>query len=352
MVEFKDYMRVAVLMSGGVDSSVASYLLLKKGYDIEGVFLHMYPNSLCCSEVALERAREFAKRFNFPFRVLDVEKAFRKFVVEDFISSYSKGLTPNPCVVCNKFIKFGIFFDYALSELNSQFIASGHYVRIKKFGERFLLLKGVDETKDQAYMLYALSQNVLSRLIFPLGDYRKREVKEIANGIALSMNFGGESEDLCFVNGDYKSFLNNYISSRIGKIVDEGGRVLGEHNGVHLFTIGQREGLGISGKEPLYVIELDGMNNIVKVGSREKAFKSILIAEDVNLIPFGDFEGELRATAKVRYKGEEKPCIIRKEGINYIVKFDEPQFAITPGQSIVFYNGEVVLGGGKIKEVL
>lgn len=345
-------MRVAVLMSGGVDSSITSYLLLKKGFDVLGVFLHMYPQSLCCSEEALVRAREFSNRFNFPFYVLYVEEAFRKCVVQNFISSYEKGLTPNPCVICNKFIKFDLFLNYALKDLKADFIASGHYARIKEVDKRFLLLRGLDPLKDQSYMLYALNQDVLSKLILPLGEYKKEEIKSIAKEIAIDIDFGRESEDLCFVNKDYKAFLKKYISTKRGKIISLNGETLGEHNGVHLFTIGQREGLGISSSNPLYVIELDAENNIVKVGPKSEAYKRSLIVQNINLIPFDTIDSEINVGAKVRYRGEEKPCRVKRDNNYLYVTFLEPQFAITPGQAIVFYDGEIIIGGGTIKKVL
>jgi len=345
-------MKVAVLMSGGIDSSIASYLLLKEGFEVTGVFIKMYPQSLRRSDEALNRAKNFSNKIKFPFYVIDALEDFHKYVIQDFISSYENGFTPNPCVVCNKYIKFGLFLNYALNELNVDFIASGHYARIKKENSRYLLLKGIDPLKDQSYMLYTLTQDVLSRLIFPLGEYKKEDVKKIAEDLAINFDFGNESEDLCFVNKDYKSFLNKYIAPKKGKIVSVTGEVLGEHNGIHLFTIGQREGLGISSSQPLYVIELDPKNNIVKVGPKSEAYKRNLIVENINLIPSDSLVEEIKVTAKVRYRGEEKPCIVKREE-NYIyVTFLEPQFAITPGQSIVFYNKDIVIGGGIIKEVL
>ncbi len=345
-------MKVAVLMSGGIDSSIASYLLLKEGFEVTGVFIKMYPQSLRRSDEALNRAKNFSNKIKFPFYVIDALEDFHKYVIQDFISSYENGFTPNPCVVCNKYIKFGLFLNYALNELNVDFIASGHYARIKKENSRYLLLKGIDPLKDQSYMLYTLTQDVLSRLIFPLGEYKKEDVKKIAEDLAINFDFGNESEDLCFVNKDYKSFLNKYIAPKKGKIVSVTGEVLGEHNGIHLFTIGQREGLGISSSQPLYVIELDPKNNIVKVGPKSEAYKRNLIVENINLIPFDSLIEEIKVTAKVRYRGEEKPCLVKREEDYIYVTFLEPQFAITPGQSIVFYNKDIVIGGGIIKEVL
>lgn len=345
-------MKVAVLMSGGIDSSIASYLLLKEGFEVTGVFIKMYPQSLRRSDEALNRAKNFSNKIKFPFYVIDALEDFHKYVIQDFISSYENGFTPNPCVVCNKYIKFGLFLNYALNELNVDFIASGHYARIKKENSRYLLLKGIDPLKDQSYMLYTLTQDVLSRLIFPLGEYKKEDVKKIAEDLAINFDFGNESEDLCFVNKDYKSFLNKYIAPKKGKIVSVTGEVLGEHNGIHLFTIGQREGLGISSSQPLYVIELDPKNNIVKVGPKSEAYKRNLIVENIYLIPFDSLIEEIKVTAKVRYRGEEKPCLVKREEDYIYVTFLEPQFAITPGQSIVFYNKDIVIGGGIIKEVL
>ena len=345
-------MKVAVLMSGGIDSSIASYLLLKEGFEVTGVFIKMYPQSLRRSDEALNRAKNFSNKIKFPFYVIDALEDFHKYVIQDFISSYENGFTPNPCVVCNKYIKFGLFLNYALNELNVDFIASGHYARIKKENSRYLLLKGIDPLKDQSYMLYTLTQDVLSRLIFPLGEYKKEDVKKIAEDLAINFDFGNESEDLCFVNKDYKSFLNKYIAPKKGKIVSVTGEVLGEHNGIHLFTIGQREGLGISSSQPLYVIELDPKNNIVKVGPKSEAYKRNLIVENINLIPSDSLVEEIKVTAKVRYRGEEKPCLVKREEDYIYVTFLEPQFAITPGQSIVFYNKDIVIGGGIIKQVL
>jgi tRNA-specific 2-thiouridylase len=241
--------------------------------------------------------------------------------------------------------------DYAVNSLNADYISSGHYAIVEKSENRYLLKKTIDPKKDQSYVLYSLKQDVLSKLILPLGVYEKSEIRIIASEISDDFDFGKESEDLCFVEGDYREYLKQFINEKTGFIVDANGKILGKHQGIHMYTIGQREGLGISNKTPLYVIDIDPAKNNIIVGEREEAFSISLIADNINFIPFDILDKKIEATAKIRYKSEEKPCTIEPYEDKIKVTFNEPQFAITKGQSIVFYNKDYVIGGGIIREV-
>jgi tRNA-uridine 2-sulfurtransferase len=343
--------KVAVLMSGGVDSSTAAYLLKKVGYEVVGVYLKMFSPTTGDLAEPFDKVKTVCRNIDIPFYCLDVQNEFKDKIINNFVESYKNALTPNPCVVCNKYIKFGIFMDYVINELNVDNISSGHYANIEKANNRFLLKKARDPRKDQSYVLYTLKQDVLSRLILPLGLIEKTEVRQTAKKLITGLDFGEESEDLCFVEGNYKKYLKGYIPEKAGFIIDRTGKVLGKHFGTHLFTIGQREGLGISNKTPLYVIDIDSVKNNIIVGEREEAFNSNLIADNINFIPFDVLDKKIEVSAKVRYKGEEKSCTLEPFEAKLKVTFNEPQFAITKGQSIVFYDNDYVIGGGIIKEV-
>lgn len=341
--------RVALLMSGGVDSSVAACLLLEQGYQVTGIHMKLFTFGPSEQKTASWiNVQEVARKLGISCQLLDLQSVFKEKVVDTFIDSYRSGRTPNPCVVCNKTIKFGVFFDYAMSELQADYIASGHYARIIRNHDLVSLAKAVDTKKDQSYFLYQLNQPILNRLLLPLGNLTKPAVKLLAQQFSLSTDFGKESEDICFIPGDFHSFIPGHISDQPGTIIDKTGKILGHHQGIHYYTIGQRQGLGISSKEPLYVIAIDPLFRTILVGNREQAYQTEVFVNHLHWISGVAPSTETLLKAKVRYRGEEKYCHIEKEVACSRVVFEEPQFAVTRGQSIVFYENDLVLGGGVI----
>jgi len=344
-----DSKQVALLMSGGVDSSVAACLLLEQGYSVYGVHLKLFTfGDVALKKAAWAKVKDVTQNLGIPCKLLDLEEVFKTQVIDPFIQSYRDGYTPNPCVVCNKTIKFGAFFDYAVKELGADFISSGHYARILPIQDSLVLAKAVDTKKDQSYFLYQLDQTILSKLILPLGSLTKPEVRELTKQFSLLTDFGKESEDVCFFPGDFKSFIPDWIMDKPGPVIDRSGKILGSHKGIHYYTIGQRQGLGIASSVPLYITNLDPIKNAVVVGSREEASARELFVQNIHWIHGSMPAPDVSLKAKVRYRGVEKTVQICKSGEGYRVTFDEPQFAITKGQSIVFYDGEYVLGGGVI----
>lgn len=340
---------VALLMSGGVDSSVAACLLLAQGFKVTGVHLKLFTFGLQeQKEENWIKVKDVCQKLNIPCQLLDLETVFKKKVIDSFTQSYQQGTTPNPCVVCNKTIKFGAFPDYAKENLGADYISSGHYARIVQNHHSIGLAKATDSKKDQSYFLYQLNQELLKQLILPLGPLTKPEVRELAKRFSLTTNFGKESEDVCFIHGDFQSFIQGKISNHPGAIIDKKGNILGHHKGIHYYTVGQRQGLGISSSDPLYVIDLDPDRNTVMVGYRKDAYQTELYLSSIHWISGSPPPKELILKAKVRYRGEEKFCHIVQENDGFRVIFEEPQFAITKGQSIVFYENEQVLGGGVI----
>jgi tRNA-specific 2-thiouridylase len=361
---------VAVGMSGGVDSSVAAYLLKQQGYDIVGVTMKIWKGGEGNKEFKksgcygpgeagdIEAAQKVAKELGIPHHVLDLHTEYDQTVLKYFREEYLSGKTPNPCVVCNQKIKFGLLLDKAQqSDIAFDFFATGHYARIdprpktQDSRSAFYLRKAIDTKKDQTYFLYRLTQEQLAKVIFPLGGLLKDEVKKIASQIGFK-DLADKPESQDFYEGDCYGDFFEHGDSQPGDIIDTSGHVLGQHNGFINYTIGQRKGLNIGGlKEPLYVIALDSQNNKVIVGPREKLMAKALIAEDLNWISIPTIETPLKATAKIRSTQSEKPCTITSLDVNRVrVDFDEPQMAITPGQSIVFYSGDIVLGGGVIQQ--
>jgi len=345
----KNTKKIAVAMSGGVDSSVAAALLKEKGYDVIGVTMRLWLGSSsgerCCSISNIEDAENVAKQLGIPHHVLDLQEIFKRTIVDHFISEYERGRTPNPCVRCNRLIKFGALLK-KIRELGADNIATGHYARIEKAGGRYILKKGVDPKKDQSYFLYALSQKALSKTIFPVGDLTKQEVRKIAKKFKLKVADKEESQEICFVEDDFGKLM----SAKEGKIVDLEGKVLGMHKGYQLYTIGQRRGLGLSRKDPAYVMKIDAKTNTITVGDRGDVYGDDLIAGDLNWVSADKIDKPANVTAKIRYnsmESEAKILPLSKEKIK--VTFSKPQFAITPGQSIVFYDGDVVVGGGIIQ---
>jgi len=363
--------KIIVAMSGGVDSSVAAALLKKTHFDVVGVFMKFWSASdksglsrtwnRRCSPEAEKRARKVAQILNIPFYVLNFEKEFKKRVVDYFIKEIKEGKTPNPCVVCNKEIKFGLLLEKALA-LGANFVATGHYVRTNLTSKFFKshaiaskikkvkLLRGKDKKKDQSYFLWHLTQEQLRHILFPIGDYTKTQVKNLAKKFKLPVLEINESQEICFIKDGIDDFLLRHLKLKPGKIIDKQGNILGEHQGLHFYTLGQRKGIGLAGG-PWYVLEKDSKRNILIVTKDERDLeKQELIAAEVNWISGEVPELPLEIKAKVRYKSPLSSAIIKKSsGGCYKVIFKKPQRAITPGQSVVFYKGEEVLGGGIIR---
>jgi tRNA-uridine 2-sulfurtransferase len=359
--------RVVVAMSGGVDSSVAAALLKEKGFDVTGITMNLFslPKELCrsdelrscCGWKATEDAHEVALRLGIPHFVADFRREFERSVIADFCREYGRGRTPNPCIRCNEQIKFTLLLDRA-RRLGADYIATGHHARVvfSRAGKRYLLKKGKDKAKDQSYFLYSLTQDQLSRTLMPIGNLTKREVREMAKKWNLPVAAKPESQEICFVPvGRYPEFLKKRIPQafRPGPVKDTSGRIMGEHNGIISFTIGQRRGMGIAAPHPLYVISIDGKENTIVVGTESDLCRKKLLASSVNLISMAKLEGPVKAKAKIRYKQEESRVLITPASRRQVlVEFETPQRAITPGQSVVFYERDVVIGGGIIEKAL
>ena len=337
-------------MSGGVDSSVAAALMAETYDACAGATL-----KLCGSGADVNDAREAASALGIPFHVLDFSSCFRDEVIRYFAESYEEGLTPNPCVRCNHKIKFGLLFSRAL-ELGFDCLATGHYARTEKSGGRWLLKKAADRQKDQSYVLYTLAQDTLARVLFPLGGLAKSEVREIALARGLSSAGKKESQDICFVpGGDYGAFIESYTGKKYpeGDILDLSGNVIGRHRGLIRYTLGQRRGLGVAANEPVYVVARDMERNTVTLGPESALCARALVADSVNFIACESLEKPVRVTVKTRYRQREKPAWARQTGPDEIrVDFDEEERAVTPGQSAVLYDGDIVVGGGIIRSAL
>jgi tRNA-specific 2-thiouridylase len=356
--------RVICAMSGGVDSSVAAALLKRAGFDVIGVFMKFWSepkedgllgsSNRCCAPEAEIRARKVAKILKIPFYVFDFSSEFKKRIVDYFLEGHKKGITPNPCVVCNKEIKFGLLLEKALS-LDADHVATGHYARVKgfkngKLGVReFKLLRAKDKNKDQSYFLWMLNQEQLKRILFPIGDYTREEVENFARKFKLSILGIKKSVEICFIQTTVNDFLKKYLKERPGKIVDPKGKILGEHRGLWFYTIGQRKGIGLSGGA-WWVLDKDLKKNFLIVTKNEKdLLKKELICKNVNWISGKEPRLPLKVRVKIRYKTPfAKATIFPTRNKIYKAIFEEPQRAITPGQSAVFYKGEEVLGGGII----
>lgn len=347
-----------VAMSGGVDSSVAAALLKEAGYQVIGVTMQVWPSDGvrfggCCGTAAVEDARRVAHKLGISHYVMDFRDVFAEKVIADFCREYRLGRTPNPCIRCNQHIKFDALLHKARG-LGADFIATGHYARIELDEARGmrLLKKGIDRRKDQSYFLYPVTQEQLARIMMPVGNLTKERVRKIARESGLPVADKPESQEICFIpDDDYASFLKEYIpeADRPGRILDEQGEVLGDHHGLLHYTTGQRRGLGIAAREPMYVIAIEPDRNAIVVGSKEKTYGSELIASDLNWINTAGPEGPIKTKAKIRYRHPEAEATVTPLDDKVYVKFTEPQMAITPGQAVVFYDGDVVIGGGTIE---
>lgn len=352
---------VVVAMSGGVDSSVAAALLLEQGYRVLGVMLRLWSepgredSNRCCTPDAMAQARRVAAILGFPFYPLYARQAFKNQVVSYFLDGYSQGVTPNPCLVCNRHIRWGMLLNYALS-LGADFMATGHYARLRRDESgRVQLLRGLDHAKDQSYVLHVLEQEQLQRAMFPVGEYTKPEVRQVAQRFGLPVAERPDSQDLCFLAGDdYREFLlrNQPQVHSPGPILNRQGELLGEHGGLAFYTIGQRKGLGIAAPQPLYVLEKDSARNALVVGLKEELGGSALVAGEVNWLDGSPPAGAIQASVKIRYKSADAPAQVQPlPGKRAAVRFQQPLRDITPGQAAVVYQGERVLGGGVIQSM-
>jgi tRNA-specific 2-thiouridylase len=342
--------RILIAMSGGVDSSLAAYCLREEGYDLRGVFMRFLASG---QNRNLERARAVTAKLKIPLYILDLTGDFERYIIKYFYREYLSGRTPNPCIVCNQKIKFRHLLKKA-KELKADYVSSGHYARIEYDidKKRFFLKQGIDKNKDQSYMLFGLEQQWLSRIIFPLGNYTKTEVRALARNLNLKNYNSLESQDVCFIRKDYRYFLKRIYGKEFssGPIIDKQGNVLGRHKGTPHFTIGQRKGLGVATGRPLYVIRIDSKRNAVFVGDKKEVRQDELSASRLNWLLPESPSFPFRAEVKIRYKNPKSWATVFKLAKDRLrVKFDLPQPAVTPGQAVVFYDQELVLGGGWIE---
>ncbi|ODS30593.1 MAG: tRNA (5-methylaminomethyl-2-thiouridylate)-methyltransferase [Candidatus Scalindua rubra] len=348
-------------MSGGVDSSVTAHFLIEQGYDVIGLFMRLGniqgmsscngKTTTCCSAEDARDAANVASFLNIPFYVINFEEEFDS-IIEYFCKEYLGGRTPNPCIICNQKLKFGKLLRFA-DYLDADYVATGHYARIERLNDRYVLKKGVDTKKDQSYVLFPLTQTQLSRALFPLGNITKDEVRKEATKINLKTKDKPESQEICFVTGkSYSDLITERIGSKIGKglLKDTNGKILGTHNGIHNFTIGQRKGLRVAFGEPRYVVDIDPMQNTVTIGVADELLRDTFTVDNVNWIKIERLEKELCSSVKIRYKNDESPSVIYPlENSRVRVEFKQPQRAITPGQAAVFYDKDIVVGGGWIE---
>lgn len=358
--------KVVVAMSGGVDSSVAAAILVEEGYDVIGVTMQIWPTAsgpeerfgrTCCSLSAVEDARRVAARLGIPHYVVNFKRIFEQTVIDNFIEEYRRGRTPNPCIRCNRFVKFDALLAKA-RELGADYVATGHYARIVYDEAKacWLLKRGIDHSKDQSYALYSMTQEQLAHTLMPLGNMVKEETRRLAARLGLSVAAKPESQEICFVEDrNYPAFLEKTVPeiAKPGPILDMAGNVIGEHKGIAFYTVGQRRRLGIAAGEPLYVVRIDPSRNAIVVGRGTDLYASSLAASGLNLISITQLAEPIAVTAKIRYNTKDSPALVSPLANGQaLVKFDRPQRAIAPGQAVVFYDGENVVGGGTIDRVI
>ena len=350
--------KVVVAMSGGIDSSVAAALLKDKGFEVIGITMQIWDRPRGFGGDGIKDAKRVAGRLKIPHYLLDLRDVFKKKIISDFCKEYNQGRTPNPCIRCNQYIKFDTLLKKA-KELNADYIATGHYAKIEFDRQKnsYTLRKGIDTKKDQSYVLYMMSQNQLKHILMPLGEFKKNQVRQIAKDKKLPVADKEESQEICFIpDNNYGEFLKENIrrEAKPGPVVNKDGKVIGEHKGIVFYTIGQRKGIGIADRHPLYVVAINKKTNTIVVGKKEEVYGRELIADKVKFINMKRLEKPMKLEAKIRYLHKASPAMLIPLAKGKVkVKFNQPQWAITPGQAVVFYSlrgkkGDVVIGGGTI----